>query len=106
MSLVSNCCGASDAYDCEACSFREEPIDFYSNQNEFNLVPLITSLSDIDYSLIDSVDFDFDSEDYPDFCDTFIISADYNGREMTDSELDILNEDIDFVQEQLREFLF
>ena len=106
MSLVSDCCGASDWNDCGICSSCKEHADFYDDENEFDLVPLITSLSEINYSLIDNIDFDFDEDDYPDYCDAFILSADYNGREMVDSELDILNEDRDFVDTQLREFLF
>lgn len=29
-----------------------------------------------------------DSADYPDFCDAFIASADYDGRELTEAECD------------------
>ena len=34
-----------------------------------------------------------DSGDYPDFCDAFFYSGFYNGRELTDDELDKLAED-------------
>ena len=105
MSIVSDCCGASDWNDCGICSSCKEHADFY-DEEELDEVPLITSLADIDYSLIDNIDFDFDEDDFPDYADAFIISADYNGREMTDSELDILNEDRDYVDQQLRELLF
>lgn len=37
--------------------------------------------------------------DYPDYCDAFIDSADYDGREMTDEELDELNEDYELIHE-------
>jgi len=37
--------------------------------------------------------------DYPDFCDAFIDSADYNGKEMTDEQLDELNEDYELIHE-------
>ncbi len=37
--------------------------------------------------------------DYPDYCDAFIDSADYDGKEMTDEQLDDLNEDSDLVFE-------
>lgn len=47
-----------------------------------------------------------DLADYPDFCDAYIVYADYNGREMDDNELDILNEDSDFVYEAVIKQLF
>lgn len=37
--------------------------------------------------------------DYPDYCDAFIDSADYDGKEMTDKQLDDLNEDYELVSE-------
>jgi len=54
----------------------------------------------MDYKLIDNIEVDdIDTSDYPDFCDAFISSADYNGKPMTDDQLDKLNEDLDFVHE-------
>ena len=56
----------------------------------------------LDYSLISDITFDgVDYGDYPDFCNAFIDSATYMGREMTQDELEILNEDTDFVYETL-----
>ena len=37
--------------------------------------------------------------DYPDYCDAFIESADYNGVPMTDDQLDEINENSDFIYE-------
>ena len=37
--------------------------------------------------------------DYPDYCDAFIDSADYNGKEMTEEQLDELNEDYELIHE-------
>tara|TARA_R100000329_G_scaffold22846_1_gene21958 strand:- start:1024 stop:1218 length:195 start_codon:yes stop_codon:yes gene_type:complete len=37
--------------------------------------------------------------DYPDYCDAFIDSADYDGVEMTDEQLSELNEDYELVYE-------
>ena len=52
----------------------------------------------MDYKLIDNIDMDgIDYSDYPDFCDAFICAADYDGEPMTQDELDIINEDRDFV---------
>ena len=43
-----------------------------------------------------------DSNDFPDFCDAFILSADHeDGSPFTDAELETLNDDVDFVHEQV-----
>ncbi len=55
----------------------------------------------LDYSKITNVRVGgIDHEDYPDFCDAYIESADYDNREMTEDELEILNEDGEFVLEK------
>lgn len=60
----------------------------------------------LDYKLISNVSVaDVDPADYPDLCDAFIESANYGDREMTDDELDVLNEDRDFVYEHALERL-
>jgi hypothetical protein len=60
----------------------------------------------MDLTKISNIQFDgIDHSDYPDFCDAYIVSAEYEGREMTDEELDELNENRDFVYEQLWEHL-
>ena len=54
----------------------------------------------LDYAKIDNIDVEnicFD--DYPDFCDAYIASADYDGVEMTEDQIDQLNDDCDFVYE-------
>jgi len=57
----------------------------------------------LDYSKIDidSIDMHIDTSDYPDFVDSYISAADYDGRPMTDAELDILNDDSSFVYEEV-----
>jgi hypothetical protein len=61
----------------------------------------------LDYSKIDNVVVDgIDYADYPDFCDAYIASADYDGREMTDEELDLLNDDSDFVYSAVENYLY
>jgi hypothetical protein len=61
----------------------------------------------MDYKLIDNIEVDgIDTKDYPDFCDAFIANADYNGKPMTDEQLDELNEDGDFVYECVQNHLF
>lgn len=44
-----------------------------------------------------------DTKDYPDFADAFISKATYKGRDMTEEELDILNdgEYSDFIHRQV-----
>ena len=61
----------------------------------------------MNYKLIDNIEVDgIDTTDYPDFCDAFISSADYDGKEMTEEQLDKLNQDSDFVYECLQNHLF
>ena len=61
----------------------------------------------LDYSKIDNIEVDgIDYADYPDFCDAYIASADYDGREMTDEELDVLNDNSDFVYSAVENHLY
>ena len=54
----------------------------------------------MDYNKIDNIEIDgIDTADYPDFADAYILSADYNGVEMSTGQLDKLNEDSCFVHE-------
>ena len=54
----------------------------------------------MDYKKIDNIEIDgIDFKDYPDFCDAYIVSADYDGVPMTDKQLDEINEDGDFQHE-------
>ena len=56
----------------------------------------------LDYSLITNIDVDgIDTRDYPDFCDAYICFAMYDGREMTEEELEILNDDYSFVHQMV-----
>jgi len=61
---------------------------------------------DLDLTKINNLQFDgIDHEDFPKYCDAFIMSADYNGKEMTEEQLDELNEDREFVHEKLFDYL-
>ena len=61
----------------------------------------------MDYKLIDNIEVDgIYTRDYPDFCDAFISSADYDGKPMTDEQLDQLNENSDFVYECVQKHIF
>lgn len=67
----------------------------------------IKSFSALDYSKIEDVEVDdIDTRDFPDFCDAYISSATYKGRDMTEDELEILNQDRDFVYEAVQERLY
>ena len=60
----------------------------------------------MDYKKIDNIEIDgIDTKDYPDFCDAYISSADYDGKPMTDEQLDELNEDGDYVYEHIMDYL-
>ena len=61
----------------------------------------------MDYSKIKNIDIDgIDTNDYPDFCDAFICSAEYEGLAMTNEQLDELNEDSDFLYDCVNNHLF
>ena len=62
----------------------------------------------LDLNQIDNIEVDgIDTKDYPDFCDAYITSADYEGREMTEDELDCLNDEHrEFVHEKVFDHLF
>lgn len=60
----------------------------------------------MNYKKIDNIEIDgIDTKDYPDFCDAYISSADYDGVPMTDKQLDELNEDGDYVYEHIMDYL-
>jgi len=70
-------------------------------------LPVNKWVSRIDTSQVEDIEIDgINPRDYPDFCDAFILEATYKGREMTDEELEALNEDSDFVYEQVMEHLY
>ena len=61
----------------------------------------------LDYSKINNVKVGgVDMADYPDFCDAYIESADYGDREMTEEELDVLNQNGSFISEEAHESLY
>ena len=69
-------------------------------------LPVNKWVSKIDTSQVEDIEIDgINPRDYPDFCDAFILEATYKGREMTDEELEALNEDSDFVYDKVMELL-
>jgi len=47
-----------------------------------------------------------DHSDYPKYCDAFICSATYDGREATDDEIDWLNEQSEYVYDKVMEHIY
>lgn len=61
----------------------------------------------LDYNLIDNVMVDgIATNQYPEFEDAFIESAGYDGVEMTEEQLYLLNEDCEFIHESVYKHLF
>ena len=60
----------------------------------------------LDYEEIDDVQMHIDISDAPDFCDSYVESFTYMGRPATEDEVDTLNEDEDFVYEQIISHLY
>jgi hypothetical protein len=61
----------------------------------------------LDYSKISNVELDgIDHSDYPDYCDAYIVSADYDGEPMTDEQIEELNQDSSYVSEKVFDHIF
>lgn len=61
----------------------------------------------MDYSKISNVSVtNIDHRDYPDFVDAYIDYAEYGGEPMTQEQLDELNEDREFVWQEVMDKIF
>lgn len=62
----------------------------------------------IDVKKLDDVQVDgIDFRDYPDFCDAFLVYATYEGRELTEKELDeVQEENPDWFYEQVEKAIY
>lgn len=62
----------------------------------------------LDLKKIEDIEFDgIDHHDSPDYCDAFICRASYEGRELTEDELNNINDnERDFVYEKLMNYLY
>tara|TARA_R100000541_G_scaffold13752_2_gene23064 strand:+ start:2067 stop:2252 length:186 start_codon:yes stop_codon:yes gene_type:complete len=61
----------------------------------------------MNYDLINNIELDgIDTNDYPDFSDAYIVSAEYDGEAMSDEQIDNLNDDYDFVHDCVYAELF
>lgn len=61
----------------------------------------------IDFTQIDAVEVaDVDMRDYPDFCDAYIEYCEINGVEATEEQLEVINDNSEFVYEEVQKYLF
>jgi hypothetical protein len=65
------------------------------------------NIIEMDYSKISNVKVEgINYNDYPDFVDAFIASADYNGEPMDDEQLDMINMDDDYVYDCIINYIY
>jgi hypothetical protein len=65
--------------------------------------------TEIHFDKVTDIQFDPNSinkNDHPDYVDAEIISAEYYGEPMSETEINQLNENHEFVHEKLMEFLY
>ena len=61
----------------------------------------------IDLTKISNIEFDgISHRDYPDYCDAYISSAEIDGVQLTEHEIEEVNENRDFLHEKLFEHLY
>jgi hypothetical protein len=61
----------------------------------------------LDLSKVTNVEIDgIDYSDYPDFCDAYITNALYDGEEVTPEQLEMLNNDTQFVYDEVIKHIF
>lgn len=62
----------------------------------------------LNLSQIENMEFEgIDTSDYPDFVDAFLVSAEINGRDLTEEEIDYLNDEhYEFVNESVFSSIF
>jgi hypothetical protein len=62
---------------------------------------------EIDLTKIDSIEIEgIDHRDAPDYCDAYIANCDIDGREATEQELETINDNSDFVYEQVMNWIY
>jgi len=60
----------------------------------------------IDFRKVEVIDVDSVHDwDYPDYCDAYISEANYNGKPVTDEQLDEINDNDQFRYEAIWEYL-
>jgi hypothetical protein len=76
--------------------------EYQLNERTEDIGPRKLNLFKISNIVFDDVDY----KDAPDFCDAYISSADMDGIPMSEEELELLNEDKNFIFEKLFEKLY
>ena len=77
------------------------------NKKRRELKQWYRNLGKPDLSQLENIEVEgIDTRDYPDFCDAYISYAEYKGRELTQDEIDWVNEHTDFIYECVIERLF
>ena len=72
-----------------------------------NSTNTVLSAVNFDYKLISNIQFDgIDHNDAPDYCDAYIERAKYDGEKMTEEQIELLNDDRDYVYEKLMDYLY
>lgn len=59
----------------------------------------------MDKKKIDNINIDVSHDEYPDYSNAFIVSADYDGEPMNDEQLEEINEDSDFIYSIIQKLL-
>ena len=61
----------------------------------------------LDLSKVEDIEFEgINHDDYPDYCDAFVTSATYKGRDLSEEELEwVGDEHSDWVYEKLMDYL-
>jgi hypothetical protein len=78
-----------------------------NNHEAANITNNVLGAVNLDYKLINNIQFDgIAHKDAPDYCDAYIVSAEYDGEEMTDEQIELLNDDRKYVYEKLMDYLY
>ena len=94
------CCESQDIHD---KAEEEQMIEFKQEYDNNNKKAEYMNLSDICDIEVDGID----TTDYPDFVDAYISKAYWNnGIELTDKELEELNNNTDFVYSKVLDYLY
>jgi hypothetical protein len=65
------------------------------------------TLTELDYSKITNVVVEgIDYSDAPDFCDAYITDAMYDGEPMTDEQIELINQDSQFVYDSVINWIY
>jgi len=61
----------------------------------------------LDFSLLEDIELDgVDFNDYPDFVDAYVAYATYKGDELTDEQYNEVNDNSDFVYDEVQKYIY